>query len=204
MIWWLPTEVCTQILSVKKVCVCLWLWLKMCLCFCLYDDLTFGKQILPQRLFHPSVFHFRVTFFEALAENTSISPDAGCQMAMMPVEWPGLLFRVAVFNEGWPFQKEKRRKKKKNAPQVQMWGWVNPSVLSFHVEVMLSKSFCTRLPGWRDGCLGVISEYPCSWSNQTSWLLEIKLLRLHVGSWIKVEGSSLSSVGDQAGIFVNL
>lgn len=51
---------------------------------------------------------------------------------------------------------------------------------------------------------GVIREYPCSWLNQTSWLLEIKLLRLHVGSWIEVEGSSLSGVRDQAGIFINL
>lgn len=55
-----------------------------------------------------------------------------------------------------------------------------------------------------DECLGVISEYPCSWLNQTSWLLEIEFLRLHVGSWIKVEGPSLSGVGDQAGIFVDL
>lgn len=51
---------------------------------------------------------------------------------------------------------------------------------------------------------GVITEYPCSWLNQTSWLLEIELLCLHAGSWIKVEGSSLSGVRDQAGIFINL
>ena len=51
---------------------------------------------------------------------------------------------------------------------------------------------------------GVITEYPCSWLNQTFWRLEIKLLCLHVGSWIKVEGPSLSGIGDQAGIFINL
>lgn len=42
-----------------------------------------------------------------------------------------------------------KRKKQKQTPPVQMRGWINPSVLSFHVEVMLSKSFGTRLPGWR-------------------------------------------------------
>lgn len=56
-----------------------------------------------------------------------------------------------------------------------------------------------------------IKEYPCSWLKQTSWLLlffffslEIKLLCLHVGSGVKVEGSSLSALWDQAGIFIDL
>lgn len=103
--------------------------------------------------------------------------------------------------------KEKRKKKKNQKhPIVQRWGWVNPSVVSFHVGVMLSISFCTRLPDWRrDGWMsGVITEYPCNWLNQTSWFLEIKLLCLHVGSWIKIEGSSLSSFRNQARIFINI
>lgn len=55
-----------------------------------------------------------------------------------------------------------------------------------------------------DECLGLISEYPCSWLNQTSWLLEIIFLRLHVGCRIKVEGPALSGFRDQAGVFINL
>lgn len=51
---------------------------------------------------------------------------------------------------------------------------------------------------------GVIIEYPCCWLKQTSWLLEVKLLCLHVRSWIEVEGSSLSGFRDQTGIFINL
>lgn len=57
---------------------------------------------------------------------------------------------------------------------------------------------------------GVITEYPCSWLNQTSWrfffsfflFLEIELC-LHVGGRIEVEGPPLGGLGDQAGI-VNL
>lgn len=35
-------------------------------------------------------------------------------------------------------------------------------------------------------------------------LLEIKLLRLHVGSWVKVKGPALGGVGDQPGVFIDL
>lgn len=50
---------------------------------------------------------------------------------------------------------------------------------------------------------GVI-EYLCSWLKQTSRLLEIEFLCLHVGSWIKVERPALSGVWDQAGVFIDL
>lgn len=120
--------------------------------------------------------------------------DGACWMTRTPMLGCCVRWRMTI------------KKNKKKHPTVQRWGWVNPSVVSFHVDVMLSKSFGTRLPGWRrDGWMSVvITEYPCSWLNQTPWLLEIELLCLHVGSWIKVEGPSLSGVGDQAGIFINL
>lgn len=96
--------------------------------------------------------------------------------------------------------------KEKKHLRAWRWVWINPSVVSFHVDVILSKSFGTRLPGWRrdEWMSGVIIEYPCCWLKQTSWLLEVKLLCLHVRSWIEVEGSSLSGFGDQTGIFINL
>lgn len=151
-------------------------------------------------------------YLEALAENTGNPLVAGCQMVMVPVEWPGLLCRLPCSVKDNHIKKKKQKTKikekeeKKNHPAVQRREWVNPSVVSFHVEVMISKSFGTRLPGWRrDGWMsGVITEYPCSWLIQTSWLLEIKLLCLHVRSWIKVEGPPLSGVWDQAGIFINI
>lgn len=172
---------------------------EMCLCLCLCEDLTFWQLILATKAFSSFWFYFCVIFRSTGREYWQSSwcglPDGDGALLGDQNSYEGF----AVFCEGWPFKKKKH-------PAVQRWTWVNPSVVSFHVEVMLSKSFGTRLPGWRrDGWMsGVITEYPCSWLNQTSWLLEIKLLCLHVGGWIKIEGSSLSGFRDQAGIFINL
>lgn len=172
----------------EHVLVCLSLW-----------RLDIWQLNLATKAFPSFWFYFCVIFRSTGREHQQSSwcrlpdGDGACWMTRSP------FCRVAVFGEGWPFKKKKQ-------PAVQRRARVNPSVVSFHVEVMLSKSFGTKLPGWRrDGWMSrVITEYPCSWLNQTSWLLEIKLLRLHVGSWIKVEGPPLSSVGVKAGIFVNL
>lgn len=41
-------------------------------------------------------------------------------------------------------------------------------------------------------------------TKHPGFFLEIKLFRLHVGSWVKIEGPSLGGIRDQAGIFIDL
>lgn len=181
----------------QKVCI----YACVCLCVCVLLflwgldiwQLHFATTTFSSFWFYLCVI-FRSTGREYWQSSCCRLPDGddACWMTRTPTKGCVL--------EGWPF------KEKRTHLRVQRWVWINPSVVSFHVEVMLSKSFGTRLPGWRrDGWMsGVIREYPCCWLNQTSWPLEIKLLCLHVRSWIKVEGSSLSGFRDQTGIFINL
>jgi len=55
-----------------------------------------------------------------------------------------------------------------------------------------------------DECLGWWQSTRAAGRSKHPGFLEIKLLRLHVGSGVKVEGPFLSGVRDQAGIFINL
>lgn len=147
--------------------MCVYLCLKMCLCFFVFVK-TWHLAI---KSCHEGCFFLLVLFLCDIQKHWQRTRTT---LLMQVARWRWCLLNdqdsyavVAVVGEGWPLTK------KEKYPAVQRWGWINPSVVtSFHVEVMLSKSFGTRLPGWRrDGWMsGVVTEYPCSWLNQTSWL----------------------------------